>query len=389
MKLEFRKILWALGAALGVLGLVYLLRPMPVDVDLGSVTQGPLVVTVDREGKTRVKERYAVAAPLAGRLRRIELHPGDEVREGQTVLAVIEPVSPALLDARTLAEAQARAAAADEAIRRAEEHLLHARKDLARAETLRSNNVASPEDLEHAQHQERIAQYEQKIAVFERDMARAALQRVQPAESSSDAEGAFELRAPINGVVLGVWQESSRVIPGGAEILTLGDKGALECVVDVLSKDAVRIRPGAKAYLEQWGGDLPLVGHVRRIEPGGFTKISALGVEEQRVNVIIELDDPPQQWATLGDNYRVEARIVLWEGEQVLQVPAGALFRHHGEWAVYRAAGGRAHRVAVKLGHHNGREAEVVEGLRTGDAVVLYPSDRVRDGVRIVVRTDG
>lgn len=387
MKLKYRKTAWALLAALGALGLWRLLQPSPVEVDLAAAARGPLVVTVDREGKTRVKERYAVAAPLAGRLRRISLHAGDEVHEGQTVLAEIEPVDPALLDARSLAEAQARVGAAVEAIHRADENLQHAIEELRRAEALRPSDVASQEDLEHAQHRERIARYEQKIAHYERDIAQAALLRVQPSAAEESTSAALVIKSPISGVVLNVAQESSRVIPTGAEILSLGDMAELECVVDLLSRDAVRVRPGAKAFLDHWGGQRPLTGRVRRIEPGGFTKISALGVEEQRVNVLIDFDEPPQERSLLGDGYRVEARIVLSEADEVLQVPAGAVFRDRGKWAVYRVMDDKARLTAVEVGQHNGREAEILSGLAAGDVVVLYPSDRVRDSVAVAERT--
>jgi HlyD family secretion protein len=386
MKIPKRKLgLAAAGLVLaGALG--YLFWPAPVDVDVAPVVRGPLLVTVDREGKTRVRERYVVSAPLAGRLRRTELHAGDMVKEGETVLAVIEPVDPALLDARARAEAEAKESAAKEACSLAEANLAQARSELERARRLIGGAGISQEEYDRAEHRERAARFALKIAEFELAQARAALLRIRPRSPGEADAGWLSIRSPITGCVLQVLQENSRVVTAGMDLLRIGDTGDLECVIDVLSTDAVKVRPGAKAFLEHWGGGGPLLGRVRLVEPGGFTKVSALGVEEQRVNVLIDFAEPREWWERLGDAYRVEARIVVWEGADVLKIPAGALVRHHDGWAVFRVVSGKARLSPVGIGHGNGVETEVLEGLDENARVIVHPSDRVRDGAAVAPR---
>jgi len=386
MKLPKRKLGIAAAGLVLAGALIYLFWPAPVDVDVAPAVRGPLLVTVDREGKTRVRERYVVSAPLAGRLRRIELHPGDMVKEGETVLAVIEPVDPSLLDARARAEAEAKENAAKEARSLAETNLSQARSELERARRLLPSGGIAREEYDRAEHRERAATFALKIAEFELAQARAALLHIRPrSPGETDASWLF-IRSPITGCVLEVFQENSRVLMAGMELLCIGDTGDLECVIDVLSTDAVKVRPGARAFLEHWGGGGPLLGRVRRVEPGGFMKVSALGVEEQRVNVLIDLVEPREKWERLGDAYRVEARIVVWEGENVLKVPAGALFRRGEGWAVFRVINGKARLAPVRIGHGNGLETEVLEGLDESDQVVVHPSDRVQDGTRVAPR---
>jgi HlyD family secretion protein len=383
--MRFSKRMLGLAAAGLVLAgaLVYLFLPAPVDVDVAPVVRGPLLVTVDREGKTRVRERYVVSAPLAGRLRRIELHAGDTVKEGETVLAVIEPGDPSLLDARARAEAEAKESAANEARSLAEVNLSQARSELVRAKKLMAGRGISPEDYDRAEHKERAARFALKIAEFELAQARAALLHIRPRSPGEADAGWLAIRSPITGCVLEVFQENARVVTAGMDLLRIGDTGDLECVIDVLSTDAVKVLPGARAFLEHWGGGGSLLGHVRRVEPGGFTKVSALGVEEQRVNVLIDFAEPREKWESLGDAYRVEARIVIWEGADVLKVPAGALFRRGEGWAVFRVVKGKARLAPVRIGHGNGVETEVLEGLDEHDRVVVHPSDRVRDGAAV------
>jgi HlyD family secretion protein len=386
MKFSKRKLGLAVAGLVLAGALVYLFLPAAVEVDVAAVARGPLLVTVDREGMTRVRERYVVSAPLAGRLRRIDLHPGDLVKESETVLAVIEPADPSLLDARARAEAEAKERAAKEAYSLAEANLGQARSELERAQKLLTPQGISREEYDRAEHRERAARFALKIAEFELEQAQAALLHIRPRSPGEADVGWLVIRSPITGCVLEVFQESSRVVAAGTDLLRIGDTGDLECVIDVLSTDAVKVRPGARAFLERWGGGEPLLGRVRRVEPGGFTKVSALGVEDQRVNVLVNFAEPREKWEALGDAYRVEARIVVWEGADLLKVPAGALFRQGEGWAVFRVVNGRAHLAPVRTGHGNGLETEVLDGLDEGDRVVVHPSDRVRDGAAITAR---
>jgi HlyD family secretion protein len=397
------------GTALALLAWGFL--PTPVEVDLGRVSRGALAVTVDHEGKTRVRHRYVVSSPLAGRLLRIglhgdnqpeadkTLHAGDRVEANKTLLAVIEPADPTLLDVREHSQALARRDAAAAARKKAASDLeragsLHnqAKRALERDERSYQRQGISQEDLEKAHFGEqaaaaalRSAEFAEQVTEFEYKQAEAALVHTQmpsPGEAAP-APIRFEILAPISGVVLHVYQESATVVTPGFRLVELGDSTDLECEVDVLSSDAVRVREHQRVIVEHWGGERPLQGQVRVREPSGFTKVSALGVEEQRVNIIIDLTDPPSARPTLGDGYRIEARIVIWEAADVVKVPAGALFRRGGAWAVFRVEDGHVAARTVKIGHDNGLEAEVLGGLTEGDRIVLHPSDRVTDGVAV------
>jgi HlyD family secretion protein len=382
----------------GLLG--YAFWPRPLEADLGRVARGPLRVTVDEEGKTRVRERYLVSAPLTGQLLRVTLRPGDRVTAGKTLLAAIEPCDPGLLDDRALAQAEARLKAAEATRKQATPKLEHARvtqahaaRELRRARELLHTGGGSQQEYSNAQAKEREAEEDLKaaefavqIADFELALARAALARTRP-RSPGESEGwRFDILAPVSGRVLHVSQESAAVVTPGQKLLEVGDPSQLEVEVDVLSSDAVKIAPGAKAFLERWGGDEPLQGRVRLVEPAGFMKVSALGVEEQRVNVILDFIDPPTKYERLGDAYRVEARVVIWEADDVLKVPAGALFRQGGDWAVYAVEDGRARLRRVEVGRSNGLETEVRAGLAQGDAVILHPSDKIQAGTRVAAR---
>jgi HlyD family secretion protein len=397
-------------------GLGYAFLPQPVDVDLATIHRGLLRVTVDEDGKTRIREKYVVSAPLAGRVLRINMKPGDKVIAGEadkTLLTVIEPRDPELLDARTVAQAEARVKAAEAALRKVEPLLTEATlaQELAEKEytRLRSAGVPSVSQTEldralftYRQRSEemRSARIAKEIAQFEFDQAEAALIRSRPrsenALSAADDSGSsgsvsngswnFPIFSPINGRVLRVFQESAAVVTPGAPLLELGDPLDLEIEVDVLSRDAVRIGAGDPVLLEHWGGDKPLNGRVRVVEPSAFTKISTLGVEEQRVYVIIDLVDPHEARRSLGDGFRVEARIVIEEAEDVIKVPTSAVFRAGDEAAVFLVREGVVERRLVKLGRQNGLEAEVLAGLEVGDQVVLHPSDRIEPGVKILVR---
>jgi HlyD family secretion protein len=387
--------------ALVVGAIAYGFWPRPVDVDLGAVSKGPMRVTVDEEGKTRIRERYVVSAPLGGTLLRVQLKAGHPVTADNTILAMLEPSDPAFLNARERAEAEARVKGAESAVQMAQARLSAARKEhdlatgnLARVTKAHESGVASADELHTAQIREQVrseevraAQFAERVATFELSLARSALIRTAPRSALPPEGSRLELRSPVDGKVLRVFQESAGVVAPGTQILEVGDPTDLEMVIEVLSTEAVKISPGDRVIVERWGGPEPLAGRVRHVEPAGFLKVSALGVEEQRVNVIADFTDAHEKRKALGDAYRIEARIVVWEAADAVKVPAGALFRDpSGQWAVYALRDGRATLTPVNVGRSNGLEAEVLDGLAPGDQVVLHPSDRVTPGVRIVGR---
>jgi HlyD family secretion protein len=388
-------------AILVVAGIVYGFWPRPVEVDLAEVARGPMRVTVDEEGKTRVRERYVVSAPLGGSLLRVQLKAGAPVVAGRTVLAVMEPSDPAFLDARERAEVDARVkaagAAADQAMARlaaAQTALTEATEVLGRVRSSRAAGAASIDELQSAEFRERMraaevraAEHGVRVAVFEQALAEAARARADPKSALPPEESRLELRAPVDGKVLRVFQESAAVLTSGTKILEVGDPADLEIVIEMLSIDAARVAPGNRVVVERWGGDEPLAARVRLVEPSAFMKVSALGVEEQRVNVIADFIDPPEKRKTLYDAFRVETRTVIWEADEVVKVPAGALFRApDGGWAVFAVRDGRARLTPVEAGRSNGVETEALSGLVPGEQVVLHPSDGVKDGVRVVGR---
>ncbi len=398
---KLRRIFLQFAAVVLTVGfLAYSFWPRPIEVDVARASRGSLRVTVDEDGKTRIKERYVVSAPLAGQLQRISLRAGDSVVAGKTLLAVIEPSDPGLLDDRSRTQAEARVKAAEAARKQAVARLERARyaHDLAARELQRLRQMVigretTYQDLESAEHKERMAQEDMKasqfaiqIADFELDLARAALVRTRP-RSPGDADSwRFEIHAPVSGRVLRVFQESFTVVTAGQQLLEVGDPSDLEVEIDVLSSDAVKIAPGAKVILEHWGGDAPLMGQVRVVEPSGFMKRSALGVEEQRVNVIIDFVDPPERRRRLGDAYRVEARIVIWSAESVLKVPSGCLFRRGEDWSVFAIENGIAQLRRVAVGRSNALETEIASGLEEGAVVILHPGDKIQPGIRVIPR---
>lgn len=385
-------------------GLAYAVWPKPIEVEAATAVRGPMRVTVDEDGRTRIKERYIVSSPLAGRLGRIEFREGDPVVAGETILASIDPLESTLLDPRARAEAEARLKAAEAGVARANALLQRSNTELEQAqnelhhlEAAEKENAVRPIELERAgsivgmrEKDRSAAEFGADIARFELSLAQAALTRTN--DGKDDAGWRLEIKAPASGRVLRVLQESAAVVQPGAPLVEVGDPSDLELVVDVLSSDGVAILPGAAVSLEQWGGEQPLRGRVRRVEPAAFTKISSLGVEEQRVNVIIDFVDPPEARAGLGDGFRVEARIETWNASEVLTVPLGALFRHGGgpgtpqSWALYRLEDGRAVVRKVEVGKRNANQAEIRAGLEADDRVVVYPSDRVHDGARVRAR---
>jgi HlyD family secretion protein len=376
-----------------VLTIVKAWMPAPLAVEMVEAKRGPMLVTVDEEGRTRVKDRYVVSAPLMGNLARIELRPGDTVEPG-TVVARIVPLAPPLLDARTRAEAEARVAAASAArkqsyaaIERARTGLEFADKEAARARGLTSSGAVAASALERAELEARTmrenlasAEFGARVADHDLQMAQAVLGRLGNSQAQDDQ---LELTASVRGRVLRVIQQSEGVVQPGTPLLEIGDPGALEIVVAVLTSDAVHIEPRARVQIERWGGDKPLAAHVRLVEPSADTRISALGVEEQRVNVLVDLDAPRSEWARLGDGYRVEARIAVWESKDTLSVPASAVFRRAGSWAVFKVDDGVARVVSIEVGERNPEQVQVTSGLKAGDRVVGHPSERLTDGMTV------
>jgi len=407
----WKRIRWLLFALAAGLLLWLGFRPQPVEVDTARIERGTLRVTVDEDGETRIREPYLISAPLAGRLIRVELEPGDSIVKGQ-VLAAIDPGEPGLLDVRSQAEAEARLKAAEAALRRAQSQAEIARAEVEKAERyverdrqrLAEGNITAPllADTEHAlrisRGNETAAQSALDIARFEKEQAQAALLHSREIAEDETAGRQFEVVSPIDGVVLRRFQESATTIPAAERILEIGNPEDLEIRIDVLSEDAVKIRPGQRVYLENWGGPESLGAHIRRVEPSAFTKVSALGVDEQRVWVFADFDEtgPPASSplnpeipsggrTLLGDGYRVEARVIVWEKDGILKAPSGALFRHgrEGDWAVYTVREGRAALTVVTRGRDNGIETEIVAGVTEGEQVVLHPGDRVEDGVTV------
>jgi HlyD family secretion protein len=382
-----------LVAALGVAGVAgaIALRPSPIRVEVARVRRGPMRVTVDAEGKTRARDRFVVAAPVSGRLARIDLHRGDAVRRDE-VIARIEPLPMALLDPRQLAEAKARVATAEQLKHEADAVVEHARADceqagreLARAEKLIETGDVSRQDFERVrnaaltcQQQIEAANYRARAAASEVEVAKAALITVERAGQSGGA-AAVLVRAPVGGRVLRVVEESERVVTAGAPLVEMSNP-SLEVVIEVLSADAVKVKPGSPVMIEGWGGEQALEARVRLVEPSAFTKISALGVEEQRVNVIADFIEPD---TPLGDGYRVEARIVIWETNEALKAPLSALFRSGQRWNAFVVENGLAKLREVETEHRADFEFEVLSGLREGETVIAHPSNLIADGVRV------
>lgn len=387
---------WPYLAGLLLVGLIaWGLWPKPVGAEVERVSRGPLQVTVNDQGQTRVKHRYVISSPVSGRLRRIELKAGAAVEAGVTPVAYLETNAADLLDTRTLAQAEARlgsaragreqAAALEE---RAKAAAALSRSEFERAQQLFGQGGISQQELDQAEMRNtvaredaRAASFALQVAVGEEQQAEAVLQRGK--SPAAEQAAPLVITSPVTGRVLRVFQESQRPVTPGLPLLEVGDPTDLEIWIEVLSRDGVAIKPGAAVWLEQWGGTEPLRARVRLVEPSGWTKISALGVEEQRVWVIADFVDPVERRPTLGDAYRVEGRIVLWQGEQVLQVPSGAAFQQDGKWKVYAVEGGRARLREIQVGHANGLQTEVLEGLAEGAEVIVYPGDRIEDGSRV------
>ena len=403
MALKVRTILFgaAVVAGLGALG-YEMTRPEQVPVDLETLATGPLEVTVNADGMTRIKDVFDVSAPVSGRVLRSPVAIGDRVVAHETVVARIEPGEPAFLDDRARAQAEAAVAQAQAAlalseadVRAAEADLNNAQRTFDRVLALNDRAAASDAQLEQAEVGLDVAaaKYDSALATLKmRDSEVAAAKAVLIEPDGTDAahdnsDCCIALTAPVSGQVLAVENESARPVAAGAPLLTIGPKNDLEITVDLLSTDAVRIAPGARAYVERWGGSQTLEAVVREIEPAAFTKVSALGIEEQRVKVLLDFTTPEKDRPALGHNYRVYLRIVEWSGEDVLRLPISALFRENGDWAVFTVKQGAAALAKVDIGRRNTEMAEVLGGLAAGDVVITHPSDRVADGVLVIDRT--
>ena len=452
-----KRFLWLCILAGVVAAIVYGFLPKPIPVDTAVVSRGSLSVSVAEDGKTRVRDRYIISAPLAGRLHRIKVRAGDPVSIPVTVeplvdrvadmsnddepssgneqgdptpesiatsyspgaspvseLAIIDPIDPSLLDSRQIAQAELRIKALEATLQnttaakaKANVAIEWAKLDLERRAGLSGKGANTKQELEDAQMLLRSrteelasAKFAELTAKYELDLAHAALLRSKPLAPEDAKKWQLRLNSPINGVVMKVLQESETIAQQGTPLLEVGDPRDLEIDIEVLSTDAVKIRPGHTVRLKHWGGEKPLLAHVRLVEPSGYLKISALGVEEQRVHVIAQFDAPYAERPTLGDGYRVEAEIVIWEKEDVLKVPTGALFRENGAsrststddkphadiWAVFVVENGLAVQRRIEIGRRNGLEAEVLNGLAESDIVIIHPNDRIHDQIQVQPR---
>jgi HlyD family secretion protein len=397
MQITIGRVVAILGLIVAVAGIAWSMRPRPVPVETATVTKGRFVASVDEDGKTRVRERYVVAAPLAGRLTRIRLKVGDRVGVDDVVATVVPSPVP-FLDQRSRREAEERLGAAEAtlertqaATERAKAQADQAKTELDRTRTLAERGASTTQALERAELAMRVADRDLRVADFlhhaaehEINQARALLARYQ--DGANSASDAWNVSAPVPGVVLKVTQESETIVQPGTPLVEIGDPRDLEIVVDVLSTDAAEIRPGAEVVIEHWGGQEVLSGRVRRVEPAAFTKVSTLGVEEQRVNVLVDISSPPEQWAGLGDAFQIDTRITVFTQDDAIVVPTGALFRRGETWNVYVVKDGRAQDREIKLLRRSSRFAAAVAGLAPGERVIVYPSDRIAAGVRVEVR---
>jgi HlyD family secretion protein len=382
-----------------IVGLVVGFWPQPSWVEVASASRDLLQVSVIEEGKTRVIDRYLISAPVTGVACRIDMNVGDDVTQGQ-ILLKLDPMQSEVLDPRRREEAKASVAAAASALRAAEESAGAAKADadyaaseLTRIKKLSETGHVSRSVMDKASTTARTTSAAQRSANFAMEVARYELAAAKTALKYSAAQeiNAAEkvpIRAPVTGQILKIHHECKGVVTAGQPILEVGDTSRLEIEIDVLSEDAVALSPGMRVLFHRWGkNQQPLEGRVRTIEPVGFTKVSALGVEEQRVLVIADFVSPYEQWSRLGDGYRVEAQFILWEKEDVLQIPASALFHYQDSWAVFVLENDRAYRRAIEVGQRNGLVAQVRNGLTTEEKVILYPDDTISNGRRVKVRT--
>lgn len=397
-KHRIRRLLpWLLG--IGILALIgWGLTPKAIEIETGTIVRGPLTVRVAEEGKTRIRNRYIVAAPVAGKMRRVPLKPGDEVKPGQTLLTTIEPMATPLLDPRARVQAEALVSMKEATRLQATQSLAAqqsaskmATSDRDRLRAIQRAGTVSESERDRAEGEAsikasevRATEFALQVLDYELAQARAALER----PDATTAGNLIEVKSPVPGLVLKVMQESEMVVTPGTPILEIGDPADLEIEAEILSRDAVTIHPGDPVSIEQWGGETPLSGRIRRIEPAGFTKISALGVEEQRVIVLTDLIDPPPAAQALGDRYRVEVRVAVWQKDDVPVIPSGALFREGSAWKTFMLHHGKAKLVTLEVGHSDGRLTEILSGLSIGDEVLLHPPDTVKAGSAVRKRSE-
>ena len=388
-----------LGGALIIAGLVWFAWPRPVAVDLATVVKGPMEVTINDEAKTRVKHVYTVSAPVAGKVLRNPREVGDQVTADETVVAVMQPMRPSFLDIRSreeleaaLAAAEAAETLADHEVHRIQASLDYYRSELRRIEKLKVGETISAKALDEARfkvetNEAALGSAKAQLEVRRNERASIAARLANPSDTNpqDDSSCCIQLRSPVTGRVLKVIQESENVVQPGTPLIDIGDPRDIEVVAELLSTDAVQIKVGSPVRIDGWGGP-PIQGRVARIDPAGFLKVSALGIEEQRVRTRIDFVDPPEVWSTLGHDYRVIVHVMIWQGDNVLTVPVGALFRVGEDWAVFAVRDGRARTTVVKIDHQNGRMAEVISGLSEGDRIILHPSDRIIDGEAVEER---
>ena len=386
---RYKKLIYIAAGVVILAGFTLLFLPGPVPVETSKVSIGPLQVTVDEDGETRAHDRFIVSAPVAGRVARIELHEGDPIAREQ----VVAELWPLPLSAREREEQLARISSAEAQRREASERVRQAvasheqaRRERTRMEKLAEGGFVAQQEAEQARLTESTSANELEAARFRERSVEADLKAARAALLALDTTGSGSarviVRSPVAGKVLRIPEKSERVVAAGAALITVGDPNRIEIVVDLLSTDAVKVKAGMPVLLEAWGGDQPLRARVRVVEPYGFTKVSALGVEEQRVNVIADFVDATQ---SLGDGYRVEAKIVIWSSDKVLKVPVSALFRQGEDWAVFVVEGGRAKRRKIEVGRRGSLEAEVTQGLTAGETVIRHPSNDLTDGARVKV----
>ena len=392
-----RVVVWLLGLGL-VAAIIAGFRPRSIEVETAVVSIGPMSVSVLEEGKTRIRHRHVISPPVAGMLERIPLRAGDKIEAGKTILATIHPAPANFLDPRAKAEAEARVQAvqASQQLRSAQRDRAQSALELANTERSRNqqllkNGAISRREMDLASNQVDLLTRELRasgfaVQVSDYELVQAQAAARQASDPSAGADGPFVLKAPVTGFVLTIMEESARAVGPGLPLMEVGDPTDLEAEIEVLSSDAVSVRTGAEVSIEKWGGPAPLRGTVSVVEPGGYTKFSALGVEEQRVKIRVDFLEQPPAGKWLGDRFRVEARILTWKEEAVTQVPSGALFRRGDDWMTFLFDNGKARAVKVTMGHNNGLTAEITAGLISGQTVLLHPPDKVVDGTAVKLR---
>jgi HlyD family secretion protein len=391
-----RKILVISVITIVVALLIYGFLPKTQEVDIVTVKRGPLQITIEEEGRTRLKDRFTISAPTAGYMRRINVKVGDTVKKGQ-IVAVLEPLQSQALDPRSRATAQAAVSSAEATLKAAMERERVAKADagyieqrLERLRALYAKGSISKDQFDQIDSEAQKARALQNSAAAEVNVARAELERakitLQNFTARNSSHDSVAISAPLNSAVFRVYRESEGAVNMGEPLIDIGDVKNLEVRVEVLSSDAVKIKKGMPVLFKRWGREEPLTGVVRLIEPAGFTKISSLGVEEQRVLVIVDITSPPEKWNVLGDGFRLEAHFIIWEGKDILQVPTSALFRSGMEWAVFVEEKGKARKRIVKIGQRNGLAAEIISGVKEREKVIAYPEDSISDGTKIRAR---